>query len=220
MLKVEFNLKDIVIVGAGGCAREVAWLLEENNREKKEWNILGYVAYQDTTYERDYPVLGDDEWLQNQTRDMAVVIAVGNGELRRQIFEKICHMKNLSFPTIISNKALVSNYVQIGQGTIICAGVTVTVDIKIGDFCYFNLNSTISHDCVIEDYVTVYSDVSISGNVTVKKFATLGAGTKVKQGLSIGENSVTGIGSVVVKNVTDDVTVVGCPARVLREDNL
>lgn len=212
-------LKDIVILGAGGCAREVAWLLEENNKLEKQWNILGYVAYEENTRKRDYPVIGNDEWLLEQTKELAVVIAVGDGKLRKRIFEKLKYNNNLTFPPIISNKAIVSDYVQIGQGTIICAGTIITVDVEIGEFCYFNLNSTVSHDCIIEDFVTVYSDVNISGNVSVRELATLGVGTKIKQGLIIGEKSVAGAGAIIVKDVDSEITVVGCPARKLNKNS-
>lgn len=206
-------MKDIVIVGAGGCAREVAWLIEENNKEYGQWNILGYVADEDNLHKCDYPLLGNDEWLLKQTRDLDVAIAIGNGEIRKRIFQKLRENHFLSFPVIISNKAIVSNHVKIGQGTIICAGTIITIDIEIGKFCYFNLNTTISHDSKIGDYVSAYSNVNISGNVTIEDGATLGVGTKIKQGLIIGENAFTGAGAVVVKNVEDGITVVGCPAR-------
>lgn len=212
-----YRLRDVVIVGAGGCAREVAWLLEENNKEDRKWNILGYVADENCLRERDYPLLGNDEWLLDQRRELDVIIAIGNGGIRNCVFKKLQENKNLSFPVIISNKAIVSEHVKIGQGTIICAGTIVTIDIEIGEFCYFNLNSTVSHDCVIGDFATVYSDVNISGNVTVEEYATLGVGTKVKQGLTIGRKAVTGAGAIVVKNVEPDVTVVGCPAKRLEK---
>ena len=36
-------IKDIVIVGAGGCARETAFIIEDINKENKEWNLLGFI---------------------------------------------------------------------------------------------------------------------------------------------------------------------------------
>ena len=36
-------MKDIIIVGAGGCGREVANWIEDINKEKKTWNILGFI---------------------------------------------------------------------------------------------------------------------------------------------------------------------------------
>lgn len=37
------NNKNLVIFGSGGFAKEVLWLIEENNKENPEWNVLGFV---------------------------------------------------------------------------------------------------------------------------------------------------------------------------------
>ena len=37
------KMKDVVIIGAGGFAREVAWLIEEINKKNEQWNILGFI---------------------------------------------------------------------------------------------------------------------------------------------------------------------------------
>ena len=37
-------MKDIVIIGAGGFGREVAWLIEDINKIEPQWNILGFVC--------------------------------------------------------------------------------------------------------------------------------------------------------------------------------
>lgn len=36
-------MKDIVIIGAGGFGREVAWLIDDINKNEPTWNLLGYV---------------------------------------------------------------------------------------------------------------------------------------------------------------------------------
>lgn len=36
-------MKDIVIIGAGGIVREVAWIIEEINEVNPIWNIIGFV---------------------------------------------------------------------------------------------------------------------------------------------------------------------------------
>ncbi len=37
-------MKDIVILGSGGFAKEVAFLIEEINRSSITWNILGFIT--------------------------------------------------------------------------------------------------------------------------------------------------------------------------------
>ena len=36
-------IQDIVILGAGGFAREVSFLIEEMNRKSPTWRLLGFV---------------------------------------------------------------------------------------------------------------------------------------------------------------------------------
>jgi hypothetical protein len=39
-------MKDIVIVGHGGLAKEAAFLIEEINRHRPTWNVRGYISGQ------------------------------------------------------------------------------------------------------------------------------------------------------------------------------
>ena len=80
-------MKDIVIVGTGGCAKEILFLLEENNKIEEEWNILGFIDCDKNQTNLKYPVLGDDDWLMEQTRELAVVIAVGSPSLKKKLYE-------------------------------------------------------------------------------------------------------------------------------------
>lgn len=112
--------------------------------------------------------------------------------------------------------AKVSVRTEIGEGTIICAGNMITVDIKIGKHNIINLGCTIGHDAVLEDYVTLYPSVNVSGMVHVGHTSELGTGTQIIQGIAIGENTVIGAGTVVVKDIPSDVTAVGSPAKVIK----
>lgn len=80
-------MKDIVIVGTSGCAKEILFLLEENNKREKEWNILGFIDCDKNQTDLRYPVLGDDVWLLKQKRKLAVVIAVGSPSLKKKLYE-------------------------------------------------------------------------------------------------------------------------------------
>ena len=36
-------MQDIILVGSGGCMREIVWQMQEQNKSTENWNILGYV---------------------------------------------------------------------------------------------------------------------------------------------------------------------------------
>lgn len=211
--------KDIVIIGRSGFAKEVLWLLEENNKSTNEWNILGFVdkSYgMDTEKINGYSLVGDDNWLMSYEKPIHVVFGIGSSNLRKQIVRKFEGNNNVIFPNIISKDAILSASVRLGKGCIICAGSILTVDIELGDFVTINLDCTVGHDAILKDFVTVYPSVNVSGNVYINSETEIGTGTNIIQGLIIGGKSMIGAGAVVVKDIPKCCTAVGNPAKVIK----
>lgn len=212
-------MKDIVIIGAGGMARETAWLIDENNKVNREWNILGYISQEKEIKEKNkYHVIGNDEWLQNYKNTIYAVCAIGDEKIRKKIVQKYKNYRNVIFPTIISHQATVSDETQVGEGTIICAGTIITTNIKIGSYCIINLNSTICHDSVVEDFVTINPSTNISGGCVIETECNIGVGTKLIQNIRIGKKTVIGAGAVVVRSIPEGVIAVGCPAKPIKKN--
>jgi len=209
-------MKDIVIIGAGGFGREVAWLIEDINKVNNEWNIVGFVdddvSIQGTII-NGYKVIGDIEWLKNQK--LYVVSAIGNPVTKNKLMDKIKNSNN-SYPVLIHPSVVYSDKVKIGEGSIICAGCIITVNIKIGKHVIVNLNCTIGHDVILGDYTTILPNVSISGFVEVAQCVNIGTGTVIIQGLTIGQNTVIGAGAVVIKDLPRNCTAVGSPAKSIK----
>ena len=213
-------MKDLYIIGAGGFGREVAWLAERINHRKNEWNIKGFIDDNTQLHgrmEAGYPVLGGIDYF-DETADPEgwVVCAVGASVVRKKIIEKLENKKNIHFATLIDPSALVSERVIIGEGSIICAGTIVTVDIEIGSHVIVNLDCTIGHDAKIRDFVTIYPSVNVSGFVTIEEQTELGTGTQIIQGKTIGKETIVGAGSVVVKDLPEKCTAVGSPAKPIK----
>ena len=195
-------------------------MMEEINREKHRWNILGFI-YDFTEVQgkiiNGHPVLGTADWVKQYPKRLAVLCCIANPKVRE---DKIRHMSqnpNVWFPTIISPHALASSRNnKIGKGCIICASSIVTVNISIGDFVHINLDCTVGHDTVIDDYVTLYPSVNVSGNVHIGNHTEIGTGTQIIQGLDIGNKTIVGAGSVVIRNIPDNATAVGNPAKVIK----
>ncbi len=212
--------KDIVIIGTGGMAREIRWVIDELNSIDGKWNILGWVSKETPgSLIADLPVLGDDDWLLTHDKPIDVVIGVGSGSLRKKIYSNIKQNSKISFPTIIARSAEVSNYVKFGEGTIIMNKSLLTVDISVGDFFLCNYGCTVGHDCKFDDFVTLNPGAHISGAVNIGECSTIGVGASIIQGLSIGKNSIIGAGAAVIKNIGDYCTAVGVPAKILEKKN-
>lgn len=209
-------MRDICIVGAGGFGREVLWLIQRINEKEKCWNILGYIDdhIPAGTSLDEYPVLGTCEDLLGM-EDVWVVVAVGASKVRRQIVEKIACSGKLHFATLIDPSVLLSKRVTIGEGSIICAGSILTVDIQVGKHVIINLDCTVGHDAVMGDFTTVYPSANISGCVTIGEGTELGTGMQIIQGRTIGEECIIGAGTVVIRDIPAGSKAVGNPARIL-----
>ena len=209
-------MKDLVIIGAGGFGREVAWLIERINQVKEEWNLMGFVDDNDEIQNKEvngYKVIGNIEWLQQQ--EIYVVNAIGDPITKKKIIERLNESKN-TYPVLIDPSVIYSNRVTFGEGSIICAANILTVDIKIGKHVIINLDCTIGHDAKLRDYTTVLPSVNVSGFVETGECVSIGTGSAVIQGVKIGENTVVGAGAVVVKELPANCVAVGSPAKPIK----
>ena len=210
-------MKDLYIIGAGGFGREVAWLVERINNVEPTWNLKGFIDDNENlwgTDEGDYPVWGGCDYLKT-LGEVYAVCAVGVAKVRKLITEKFKE-SSVKFATVIDPSVLISEKAEIGEGTIVCAGTIITVDIKIGNHVILNLDCTVGHDDILENFVTVYPSVNISGNVRVGECSELGTGTQIIQGKSIVPNTIIGAGAVVVKDCVESGTYVGSPAKKIK----
>lgn len=208
--------KDIVIVGAGGFAREVAWLIEQINAKKLTWNLLGFIDDNVNTTGKNinnYKVLGNIDYFNDFLKNTYYVIAIGNGEIRKKLSKKIQTDK---IATLIHPDVKISNTNRIGKGSIICEGNILTVNIEIGEHVIINLDSTIGHDVKINSFVTVLPSTNISGNVEIGEETIIGTGTKIIQDLKIGKKVIIGAGTIAIRNIEDGSTVVGNPGKVIK----
>ncbi|WP_317313449.1 acetyltransferase [Absicoccus porci] len=210
-------MRDLYIIGAGGFGREVAWLVERINSVQPTWNLKGFIDDNESLwgrYKDGYRIVAGSDYLLS-LGEVYVVCAVGSARVRKIIIEKLKD-SSVKFATVIDPSVILSKRVEIGEGTIICAGTVITVDIKIGKHVIVNLDCTIGHDVVIEDYVTAYPSVNISGNSFIGECSELGTGMQIIQGKKIGSNVIVGAGAVVVKDCLESGTYVGSPAKKIK----
>ena len=78
-------MKDIVIIGSGGFAKEVAFLLEDINKQKQKWKILGYVDNNKSLHNGKYKVYMDDYDLLKINKEINVVFGIGDTSLLKKL---------------------------------------------------------------------------------------------------------------------------------------
>jgi len=211
-------MKDLIIFGASGFGREVAWLVERINQTNPTWNLLGFMDDDDSIQDREingYKVLGKKEDV-TKYRDAYFVCAVGASRTREKIVNRLKEIDpDIKFGTLIDPSVEISKLVRIGEGTIVCAHTIITVNISIGNHVIINLDCTIGHDAVLKDFVTLYPSVNVSGNTVIGHGTELGTGMQIIQGKTIGDYCIVGAGAVAVKDITESGTYVGVPVRKL-----
>lgn len=216
------SLKKVVIVGAGGLGRGVLELFKDLNMVSKEWDILGFVDDTASLQGKEVnkmPVLGGVDWLIENKDDVGCVVAIGNPQFKRKVVEKL-ELNDVIFYNAIHPSVIRSEFVTLGKGVIITAGVVVNVNTIIDDHVCVHFNSTIGHDAVIEKYCSIMPNVTISGNDNVGKYSYIGAGATIIERVKIGVNSTIGAGAVVINDIPDNVVAVGVPAKVIKNKEI
>ena len=100
-------------------------------------------------------------------------------------------------------------FVNFGCTFLALGGITIEDDVFIGPHCVL---ATEYHP---EEPTTRHS--LLTKPIVVKRNAWLGANVTVLAGVTIGENAIVAAGSVVTKDVPDNMVVAGSPARMIRE---
>jgi sugar O-acyltransferase (sialic acid O-acetyltransferase NeuD family) len=207
-------MAEFLIYGAGGSAREVAWLASECGQ-----TVRGFVDDDERAAGRiinDLPVLRLNDAAARYSKAL-VVGAVGSPAVRESVIDKAI-ASGFELGTLVHPRVETSRWVSIGPGTVICAGCILTTNITIGRSVQINLDCTISHDAVLEDYVTLAPGVHVSGWVRIERRAYIGTGVSIINGtegdpLIIGAGAIVGAGACVTRSIPAGVTAVGVPAK-------
>lgn len=197
----------IYLYGAGGHAKVITEILEENNIAIKAF-IDGNPSVK-TLWQ--YPVYQELPSSFDKAND-AVIIAIGSNTVRKRIAGEL----NVNFTTAVHPKATISNRAVIGDGTVVMGNVLINADVKIGRHCIINSSASVDHDCNIHDFVHISPNASLCGNVTVGEGSQIGAGATIIPGITIGKNVIIGAGAVVIRNIPDNTIAVGNPAKPIK----
>jgi sugar O-acyltransferase (sialic acid O-acetyltransferase NeuD family) len=193
---------------AGDVANEIGYSPIYVARDQVELNAWKHPA----------EAILESDVLRYQT--MPFVIGIGENNIREKVANR--YRNQLTFCNLIHTSAtfgyLQRKDIECQQGIIVCAGVRFTNNIKVGDFCIFNQNSTIAHDVVIASFVHVAPGSSISGNVEIGRNCWIGAGSVLNQGtlekkLFIGSHTIIGSGAVVIRSCESNAVYAGVPAQ-------
>jgi len=215
---------DLVLVGAGGFARETAQAVLDLNACGASWRLLGYLDDDPARHGLQVdglPVLGGRDVLADLPQ-ASVVVCTGrpaNYVSRMRIVSEL-GLPGHRYATIIHPSAVVSASSSVGPGSVLLAHVTLTASVRVGAHVAVMPQVTLTHDDIVEDFATIASAAALGGEAQVHRGAYLGAAAVIGEGRHIGEFALVGMGSVVTRDVPPREVWAGVPARYLRAADL
>lgn len=206
---------NLVIIGAGGLAREVYDLAMVCYGHLPDFKIKGFLSEDPTNIEDlGYPSILTKPLDYNVHNDDVFFCAIGNVFHRKKMVEHIL-LQGGTFINLIHPTSNLSPSVQIGIGVAIKSYCVISSDVTIGNFCFLQSSVIMGHDVKIGDYCQINSFAFFAGYVNVGNCVSINAGAKLIQNVQVEEESVVGIGSVVLNKVKKGTTVFGVPAKKL-----
>ena len=208
-------LKKLLIIGAGGVGKEIAYLVEDINKHSPEWQVLGFLDDDPALSGRlinGYRVLGSTALLDAVDEETYAVIAVGDPLARKAVALRL-ESARVRFATLVHPSVKRPDGFAPGEGSMVCAGTIISVNTVVGRHVYLNFRTIVAHDAVIKDFASVMNNCVLSGNVIVGECAFLGASVTTLQGIHIGDRAILGAGAVAISDIPADCTAVGVPAR-------
>lgn len=208
------SVERVVIVGAGGHAQVTADVLLAMQRAGCALQVVAFVDDSEALRGKrllDVPVLGGTRSLETIEHD-AVMLGIGDNRTRFTMSARFraCGER---LARAVHPSAVIGHDVEIGAGTLVCAGVVVNTGARIGSGVILNTGCTVDHHCVVGDAAHVAPGSHLGGAVVVGEGALVGIGAAVTPQRRIGDWSIVGAGAAVIRDVPDGVTVVGVPAR-------
>jgi UDP-2-acetamido-3-amino-2,3-dideoxy-glucuronate N-acetyltransferase len=115
----------------------------------------------------------------------------------------------------IQKRARIGRRCKISSHTFICEGVEIEDEVFVGHGVFF-INDKFPHATTAEGRLQTDDDWQAIPTV-VRRGASIGSGATILCGVTIGENALVGAGAVVTRDVAAGTTVVGNPARTIKD---
>lgn len=144
---------------------------------------------------------------------VAVHITPDKPAIRRKLWQQYEGLGCKDFQTLVHPSAIISGSAKIEAGCVIQAGVLISSETILGRGVKVNSAATLTHDITVGDFVTIAPRAAVMSGCVIGEGAYIGANATILGGKKIGAGAIIGAGAVVTRDVPDQVTVVGNPAR-------
>jgi sugar O-acyltransferase (sialic acid O-acetyltransferase NeuD family) len=206
--------KRCLVVGAGGAGREIlSWTVQMQRDDCEIAGLLDANPEAFSAGEFPYPILGDPtSWTPKENE--IFVAGLGDPTVRLRVCGGL-KTRGARFVTVVHPSVILALNVTLGEGCVLSPNVVVSANAVIEDFVLLNIAASIGHDARIGEGTTVSCHCDVMGYAQVGRECFLGSHAAILPAKKVGDRAIVGAGSIVIRNVAADTTVMGATAQML-----
>jgi sugar O-acyltransferase (sialic acid O-acetyltransferase NeuD family) len=214
---MSYQTRELLLVGAGGLAREAAEAVRAVNAVRPTWELLGFLD--DDPAKRGgliggVRVLGGADTVEDYP-GAQIVLCPGrpdNYVTRRLLCDRL-GLDDSRYATVIHPSATVGATCTVGAGSVLLSHVDLTADVVVGRHVVVMPQVVLTHDVRVDDWATIASGARVGGACHIARGAYVASGACLREGITIGDSAMVGMGSVVTRDVPAHRMWYGVPAR-------
>ncbi len=216
------NIQKLVIIGAGDAFYEIYDLIEDINKVKKKYKIIGILDDNKDNHlkqKNGITILGG-LGLAKTLIDVKFVFGIGSINTQK-IRKKLLNKMGLdldSFETLIHPTAKIHSNVKIGAGCIIHENTFLGIGVELQNFVIVEYSAMLINYAQCKDFSMIATGATVLRNSIIDEAAFIGAKACIGENLKIGKNSIVGMGSIVTKDVADNKILYGVAATEKRKE--
>ncbi|MCL2497023.1 MAG: NeuD/PglB/VioB family sugar acetyltransferase [Symbiobacteriaceae bacterium] len=204
----------LIVVGAGGCGRDVMHWAYQASLAGAPWEVSGFLDDNPVALEglkTTHPLLGSIAAWQPREGEL-FLCAIADPSVRSRLVASLL-AKGACFTTLVHPTATVVATASIGTGSIISPFCVISDNARVGEHVFINVHSAIGHDASVGDYATICSYCDVTGGVQLGEKVYLGSHVTVVPQMKVGAEAFLCAGSVVVNHIASGARVMGNPAK-------
>ena len=208
-------MQPLVILGSGGYAQEVLWIMDECNAIEARWDIFGFVDPATPSKKGrmlyDRPILGGWEALERLPRNVYFACGIGAPEVRRRECNE-AEKHGLRPTTLVYPGVVQARHVEIGDGTVLGAGAVLAPYARLGRRCALNLHAIVGHGARVADFCVLCPGAQVLGGAVLGEGVLIGTNATVFQGRSVGAGATLSANSFLITDLAPGLSAIGVPA--------
>lgn len=209
-------MKKLLIIGAGGCGRDIYHFATSCEGFGKEYTIKGFLDDNKSCLDGypGFPPVIDSISDYLPEPDDVFICAMGHVASKKKCVEMMLE-RGGQFVTLVHPTANVAPDAKIGLGCIVMQQATVGATAVVDDFVLIQISAIVGHDARVGKYSRLDCLSVMVGGTEIKEEVTVHTAAVINHKVVVGKQAHVGACSLVIRNVKQGTTVFGNPARAI-----